>query len=475
MQAGQAREFWGHLSTEPAGPREFRAALGVVALSAIAFVAALPFAATPLPQLAASIPIYVTALVICDLITAVLLFSQYRALHSNELLVLGGGYLFTAAVTAAYALIFPGLFAPAGLLGSGPQTSSALFMFWHGGFPLMVMAYAMAKTGGPGLPRFNWTRPLRAQIGIVLMVASVLAVVAAFTVFATVGQQRLPVFLQGDRTTELGRAFLLGVWTLSVLALLVVWRRRPHTVLDIWLLVVMAVWLLDLALAAILNTGRYDLGWYAGRIYGLLAAGFLLIVLLSENARHYARLVRLSADLSAANDQLWQLSQQDALTELANRRAFDRYLAEQMAVAVRHKRALALVLIDVDHFKAYNDHYGHHAGDQCLNRLAAALQACCRRPADMAARYGGEEFALILPDSDLAGARHTAEAARAAVAALGIEHASCTTGLHISVSIGLAVVDPSRAMTMAQLIVAADGALYRAKDGGRDRVVAAAP
>ncbi len=475
MQPGQAREFWGHLSTEPAGPREFRAALGLIALSAMVFVAALPFAATPLAKLPAFIPIYVTALVICDLITAVLLFSQYRALQSLELLVLGGGYLFTAAATAAYALIFPGLFAATGLLGSGPQSSSALYMFWHGGFPLTVMAYARVKAGGSGRPSFNRARRLRAQMVIVLMVVLVLATVAAFTAFATAGHEHLPVFLQGDRTTAAGRAVLLGVWTLSLLALAMVWRRRPHTVLDVWLLVVMTVWLFDLALAAILNTGRYDLGWYAGRIYGLLAAGFLLIVLLSENARHYARLVRLSADLSAANDQLWQLSQQDGLTELANRRAFDRYLAEQMAVAVRHKRALALVLIDVDHFKAYNDHYGHHAGDLCLKRLAAALQACCRRPADMAARYGGEEFALILPDTDLTGARHTAEAARAAVAALGIEHSSCSTGPHISVSIGLAMVDPSRSMTMAQLIVAADGALYRAKEGGRDRVMAGPP
>jgi diguanylate cyclase (GGDEF)-like protein len=471
-QGNRKRAFWGHLSTEPAGPREFRFAIGITVLSALIFALALPFARTPLPQLPAFIPIYVTALLIFDLITAVLLFSQFKALQSIELAILAGGYLFTAAVTAAYALIFPGLFSASGLLASGPQTSSALYMFWHGGFPLAVIAYALLKAERPGLPVFSRARRSRASVTIVLTVVQVLALVAGFTVLVTAGHAHLPVFLQGDRTTVLGRAVLLGIWTLSLLALGVLWRRRPHAVLDVWLLVVMCVWLFDLALAAILNTGRYDLGWYVGRIYGLLAAGFLLIVLLSENARHYVRLVRLSAELSAANEELWQLSLQDGLTGLANRRAFDRYLAEQMAVSIRHKRSLALLLIDVDHFKSYNDRYGHHAGDQCLKHLAEALRGCCKRPADLAARYGGEEFALILPDTETIGAQHIAEAARAAISALLIPHEACSTGPHISVSIGLALIDPLHATTMEQLIVAADSALYAAKDGGRNRVAA---
>jgi diguanylate cyclase (GGDEF)-like protein len=252
-------------------------------------------------------------------------------------------------------------------------------------------------------------------------------------------------------------------------------RRKQHTVLDVWLMVVMCVWLSDIALAAILNTGRYDLGWYVGRIYGLLAASFLLIVLLLENGRQYARLVNMSVELSAANKTLGLLSRQDGLTELANRRSFDEYLAEQIALAGRHNRPLALVLCDVDHFKAYNDLYGHQLGDACLTRVAAALQSCCRRPADMAARYGGEEFAIILPDTDLAGAMQVAEAARTAVIGMKILHGNSTTGQHVSISGGVAVWPTEIGATAQQLIAAADQALYQAKNLGRNRVACVEP
>jgi diguanylate cyclase (GGDEF)-like protein len=459
----EIRDSWGHLSTAPAGRREWRYALGILLVSTLVFVLALPFSRTPLAQLPAFVPVYVTALVLCDLITAVLLLGQFRALRSPALLVLAGGYLFTATITAAYALIFPGLFAARWLFGAGPQTSSAMFMGWHTGFPLAVIAYARLKRrdrvlGGKA------RRPIHA------MVVVVLALVVAWTTFATAGHALLPVFLDGNRTTDIGHATLLAIWLLSLGALLTLWRGRPHVVLDVWLMVVMCVWLFDLALAAVLNTGRYDLGWYAGRAYGLLSAGFLLVLLLSENAGQYARLVRLSSELAAVNDKLLQLSLHDGLTELANRRRFDEFLAEQLAVSARHRLPLALLLIDVDHFKAYNDHYGHPAGDECLKRVAAALSGCCRRPADLAARYGGEEFALILPDTNQAGAAKLAEAARAAVEGLGIEHARSSAGPRLSVSIGVAALAVMSEPSAKQLIAAADEALYRAKDLGRNQV-----
>jgi len=463
MTNPEVPDSWVHLSTALAGRREWRYALGILLISTLVFVLALPFSRTPLAELPAFVPVYVTALVICDLITAVLLLAQFRALRSPGLLVIAGGYLFTATITAAYALIFPGLFATRWLLGSGPQTSSAMFMGWHAGFPLAVIAYAILKRGDRQLGG-TALRPIYAMVGVVL------ALVVAWTAFATAGNGLLPMFLDGNRTTGIGHAVLLTIWLLSMVALLTLWRSRPHVVLDVWLMVVMCVWLFDLALAAVLNTGRYDLGWYAGRAYGLLSAGFLLVLLLSENAGQYARLVRLSSELAEVNDKLLQLSLHDGLTELANRRRFDEFLAEQLAVAARHGRPLALLLIDVDHFKAYNDHYGHLAGDECLKRVAAVLRDCCRRPGDLAARYGGEEFTLILPDTDQAGAARLAEAARSAVAGLGIEHAGIGAGPRLSVSIGAAASAATSAPSAHQLISAADEALYRAKDLGRNQV-----
>ena len=138
------------LSTVPAGPGERRLALAVGVVSVVIFAALAPFARVPLAKIWAFIPIYESALVTNDLITAVLLFGQYRILRSQALLVLGCGYLFTAAMATAHALSFPGLFAPAGLLGSGPQTTAWLFMFWHAGFPLFVIAYAPRGDNRPG-------------------------------------------------------------------------------------------------------------------------------------------------------------------------------------------------------------------------------------------------------------------------------------------------------------------------------------
>ena len=181
-------------------------------------------------------------------------------------------------------------------------------------------------------------------------------------------------------------------------------------------------------------------------------------------------LSQLSVDLNAANASLEALSLQDGLTHLANRRFFDAYLVDQINVARRHKRPLALILFDVDAFKAYNDHYGHPGGDAVLRVVGAALQSCCRRPTDMAARYGGEEFAMVLPDTGLGAAVSIGELARDAVARLRLPHGASAVGPCVSVSAGVAISSGIHDMTPEQLVALADQALYRAKRLGRNRV-----
>jgi diguanylate cyclase (GGDEF)-like protein len=181
---------------------------------------------------------------------------------------------------------------------------------------------------------------------------------------------------------------------------------------------------------------------------------------------------KLSQELSNANRALERLSQEDGLTGLANRRHFDTYLNSQIAIARRYRRPLALVLCDIDAFKAFNDNYGHPAGDECLKKIAAALQTCCRRPSDMVARYGGEEFAIVLPDTDLAGAGRIAETARDAVAQLNIPHVHSPAAAYVRISGGVAVALRD-AENAEQLIAVADKALYDAKHQGRNRVVRA--
>src|ERR1700677_2861429 len=139
------------LSTLPATRRERAAALAVVGVSSVLFAVAVPFAGTPLTQIPAFVASYQSALAIIDLVTAILLFSQFGILRSRALLLLASGYLFTAAAAIAHALSFPGLFAPNGLLSGGSQTTVWLYMIWHGGFPLLVLGYALQRdsNGGP--------------------------------------------------------------------------------------------------------------------------------------------------------------------------------------------------------------------------------------------------------------------------------------------------------------------------------------
>src|SRR6266403_1767221 len=145
MAGGTAEGRRVFVSTLPAGPGERRLALAVVFVSLAIFLSAAPFAKLPLGQVWAFIPIYQSALVVNDLITAVLLFGQFGFLRSRALLVLASGYLFTAFMAVSHMLTFPGLFAPTGLLGAGPQSTAWLYLLWHGGFPLLIVAYALLK------------------------------------------------------------------------------------------------------------------------------------------------------------------------------------------------------------------------------------------------------------------------------------------------------------------------------------------
>jgi signal transduction histidine kinase/CheY-like chemotaxis protein len=291
------------LSTLPAGRGERQLALTVVLVSVVLFLAAAPFAKEPLAQVWAFIPMYESALVINDLITAVLLFGQFSILRSRALLVLASGYLFTAFMTVSHALTFPGLFSPTGLLGAGPQSTAWLYMFWHGGFPLLVIVYVLLTDEGR-----ETSRPRgHASIAVLSSIASVLVLACGFTLLATAGQDFLPAIMRGNHYTPAMSIVVSSVWGLSLLALVMLWRRRPHSVLDLWLMVVMCAWLFDIALAAVLNAGRFDLGFYAGRIYGLLAASAVLLVLLLENGMLYARLVEVYRELDRQNRSLEQI------------------------------------------------------------------------------------------------------------------------------------------------------------------------
>lgn len=182
---------------------------------------------------------------------------------------------------------------------------------------------------------------------------------------------------------------------------------------------------------------------------------------------------QLMADLARKNRELERLSLLDALTDIPNRRYFDRVLAKEWKRSLEAGAPLSLLMVDIDYFKRFNDAYGHPEGDVCLQRVAGALHRTLTNPGDFVARYGGEEFAAVLPATAATDAAAAADAMRANVRALDIPHADSDVDDRVTLSVGVGALVPDAATEPAELVALADGALYRAKREGRDRTVAA--
>jgi len=181
-------------------------------------------------------------------------------------------------------------------------------------------------------------------------------------------------------------------------------------------------------------------------------------------------LMDMTLRLEEANRELRRLSARDGLTGLANRRAGDDFLTREWLRAARERKEFSVIMVDIDCFKAYNDSHGHLEGDDCLKKVASALQRGLHRPADLLVRYGGEEFMALLPDTGQEGALIVAIAMKEEVAALQLLHGSSTVSPRVTVSIGIASVTPGEDMPVEHLIDEADRALYRAKLEGRNRI-----
>jgi diguanylate cyclase (GGDEF)-like protein len=194
-----------------------------------------------------------------------------------------------------------------------------------------------------------------------------------------------------------------------------------------------------------------------------------------ELDKHRAQLEVLVAERTAAlvhaNRELQQLALTDPLTGVANRRKLDEVLELELSRAHRHQTPLAILLCDVDHFKHYNDSYGHAVGDECLRVVARVLSGMFKRAGEVCARYGGEEFAVVLPSENDARALERAEIARQALWDLALEHETSPVAARVTLSIGVAIKQPGKPESARQLIERADAALYLAKKNGRNKVI----
>jgi len=295
------------LSNTPARPWDRRLGIAIVLLSLAAFAVAVPYSHVAWPSVPAFIPAYEAALILNDLITAVLLISQFRQLRALSLLVLGAAYFYDALVVGAHALSFPGVFAPGGLIGGNDQTTPWLYVFWHAVFPLFVIVYAAIAHTRRDRP----IDPARVAVAVMLGVSVALALAAGSSLLSTLFIEHLPALIQANDYGKVGRRFAWLFWLATLFAPGFLWyRTRARTVLDLWLLVVSITWLLDVLLSTVITNARFDFGWYAGRIFGLMAASFVLGALLMETGNLYGRLIRSIEEVRARADALAQSQEQ---------------------------------------------------------------------------------------------------------------------------------------------------------------------
>src|SRR3984957_4518974 len=445
----------------PATRREMRLAFSVVMISALALAVVVPFAHVPLPKITAFIPSYESALAICDLVTAVLLFGRVTRRRSRAFLALASGYLFNATIVVVHALTFPGVFSETGLLGANDQTTAWLYVFWHGGFPLFVLAYALLPE------RDDASAYIRRHPGLAITCSSIgiLGVVAVLTLLATVGHGLLPRIIEaGNYSRMISSGASPMVLALSALALLALLRGSKGNVLDVWLMAVMSVWLLDVTLSAVVSSSRYDLGWYGGRSYGLVAACCLLIILLFEMNRLYDRLNAALAIAQVLQLDLTFRAENDSLTGLPNRALFYDRLDTAMARCRRSKNLMALLYLDIDDFKKINDSMGHAAGDDLLRSFAQRLLECVRA-SDTVARLGGDEFTVIL--ENLSSREVAQNVVDKLMAALRRPFRTGDMDIQARASIGIAYFT-DELIEADLLIKQADASLYQAKQRGRN-------
>jgi signal transduction histidine kinase len=277
------------LSTLSPGRPQRRLALALVLALLVAFLITAGLLPTiQLGRIDAFVPAYATALFVIDLMTAILLFAQFSILRSRALLVIASGYLFTALIVIPWMLTFPGVFTPSGLLGAGLQTTNWLYILWHAGFPMFVIAYALLKDADPAKGMW-WGSASAAILSSVAMTATV---VCAATFIVTAGEAHLPRTMLDPLHFSTLRLYIAGYQVLlSVAALIVLWVQR-RSVLDLWLMVVMCAYVIEICLIAFPVPVRFSLGWYAGRVFGLVSGSLVLFVLLYEITTLYARLLR---------------------------------------------------------------------------------------------------------------------------------------------------------------------------------------
>jgi diguanylate cyclase (GGDEF)-like protein len=434
------------------------AARRVLVLSLLAScLVVLPFLRDDAGASSAFVPLCLTAVALCDLLTAILLATQFLGRGSAQLLGLGAAYLAAGLLAAVHVVVLPGALTHDGLLGSGGHQAPAwLWAIGHGGLPLGLAA---ALWGGPRGARRRLAGPTARRGRAVALAFSFVAVAIAALSWLVIGLgSSLPTAINGDRLSDLGVVGAAIVLGLDLLALVVVARRGRRTAIERRLLVVVACILAGTALT-LASLSRYTVGWYASSVLDLVASTLLLVLLLDG--------IRRLGVLGAAADS--RAGAVDPLTGVRTRAA-TLVAAEHLHRTRAADAPMGLALVDVDGLKAIGDEHGPVAADAVLRSVARRLVELLR-DRDVLGRAGEEGFLILLPDTDADGVTLALDRAIAAIREQKV--GTWAFDVRTTASGGIAMVGAGDGAVAAAL-VEADLALNQAKAHGRDQVVSPA-
>lgn len=416
----------------------------------IIFLAAVPLRIVPLFASLTNVVLTVTAFQ-----TAYLLYVQSKLLKDGSLSILACGYSVASLFALAYVIFYPGLFH--GTIDDEYYNTSVawLSLLGHANFSIAVILYSLIY--GQIINIKNISPQTLFRSSFLYAILSILFFVYGHKSF-------LPVIIAGN-SYHLTASFVLAI-TLLVLSIIAFTCVFIFTNLslrqNLWLSLAVFVHIMEIVYGAVGQT-RFSVGWYAARVNQVFSFSIVLGVL----TYHLSFLTR---KLSEANNKLEEIATMDFLTKICNRRKFIITLDNYWDLAQRDHKPLCLIMIDIDHFKIYNDTFGHLAGDECLIRVAQELKRIFKRHSDIVSRIGGEEFAILLYNVSEKEGKKIAEKIRRSIENLKLQTFS-TKQPHVTVSIGCATVMANKQVDPTFIIDVADQALYEAKFKGRNKVV----
>ncbi len=416
--------------------------VGVLVLGAIGST---PYLGSHVASLPGAQGAMIATLICFSAMTSYLLFTQFYANRARPLILLSSAYLFATLMGIPYLFEFAGGVTPGSTQLGNPIATTWLTIFESAGFAILTLTYAIVQASDHEQvgEKDAWSligNALFGVSGIVLLIV-------------------IPILI--SRALPLPPLHWIGPLLISLTAASLITTAiatRGRTVLHLWLLVALVALLLDVTMTTNFQQNG-TLGWYVAMFYRVLTAILLLIPLLSE--------------LTAVSARMSTLAGLDGLTGLPNRRALDDRIDAFLGDGRRRNDVLSVLMIDIDHFKKFNDDYGHAAGDEALRAVSKVVNRSLARANDFVGRYGGEEFVVLLPDTDREGALVVAERIRAGVARLPVKFAPNLQ--RITVSVGVASMLRAEIGSAGLIMEMADKALYKAKAAGRNIVMEAPP